>query len=59
MVLRSGTELPMQYSNQTAKLFGVDGTDCCDINRMARSAIVVAYSTSISPVDCPAIFQIR
>ncbi len=24
MVFRSGSELPMQYSNQTAKLFGVD-----------------------------------
>ena len=55
MVFRSASELPREYSNQTAKLVGVGGTDCCDISRIARSAIVVAYSASISPIGWPAI----
>ena len=55
MILRSAGELPSEYSNQTAKLLGVGGTDCCDINRIARSAIVVAYSASISPIGWPTI----
>src|SRR5512141_1637000 len=57
MILRSAGALPSEYSNQTAKLFGVGGTDCCVIKRMARSAIVVAYSASISPIGWPTIVQ--
>jgi hypothetical protein len=48
MVFRSVGDVPIAYSNQTEKLPGVTGTDCYDINRMALSATVVAYSTSMS-----------
>jgi hypothetical protein len=44
--------------NQTVKLLGVAGTDCFDIDRMALSATVLAYSTSISPINSPAIVSI-